>query len=168
MKFVEELKWRGMIHDVMPETEAHLSKGISTGYVGFDPTSSSLTVGNLVPIMLLVHFQNAGHKPIALVGGATGMIGDPSGKDQERKLLDMDTLRHNEELIKKQLSKFLNFDCGKNAAELTNNIDFYKGIDMFDFFRDIGKHLTVSYMIAKDSVKSRLEGGMSFTELTVI
>jgi len=164
MNFVEELKWRGMIHDMMPDTEAHLSKGITTGYVGFDPTSSSLTVGNLVPVMLLVHFQNAGHKPVALVGGATGMIGDPSGKDQERKLLDMDTLRYNEVLIKKQLSSFLNFDCGKNSAELINNIDFYKGMDLFDFFRDIGKHLTVSYMIAKDSVKSRLEGGMSFSE----
>lgn len=164
MDFVEELKWRGMVHDVMPETEVHLSKGITTGYVGFDPTSSSLTVGNLVPIMLLVHFQNAGHKPVALVGGATGLIGDPSGKDEERKLLDDETLKRNLKGIENQLKKFLDFNCGKTSAELANNLDFYKDMDMFDFFRDIGKHLTVSYMIAKDSVKSRLEGGMSFTE----
>ncbi len=164
MDFVEELKWRGMVHDVMPETGEHLSKGIATGYVGFDPTSSSLTVGNLVPVMLLVHFQNAGHKPLALVGGATGMIGDPSGKDEERKLLDDETLKKNLKGIENQLRKFLDFNCGKTSAELSNNLDFYKDMDMFDFFRDIGKHLTVSYMIAKDSVKSRLEGGMSFTE----
>ncbi len=164
MDFVEELKWRGMVHDVMPETGEHLSKGITTGYVGFDPTSSSLTVGNLVPVMLLVHFQNAGHKPLALVGGATGMIGDPSGKDEERKLLDDEILKKNLKGIENQLRKFLDFNCGKTSAELSNNLDFYKDMDMFDFFRDIGKHLTVSYMIAKDSVKSRLEGGMSFTE----
>jgi len=166
MNFVEELKWRGLIHDIMPETEEHLAKGITPGYIGFDPTASSLTVGNLVTVMLLVHFQRAGHKPIALVGGATGMIGDPSGKDEERKLLDLDTLRHNEACTKQQLEKFLDFDCGENSAELVNNFDFYKGMELFDFFRDIGKHLTVSYMIAKDSVKSRLEGGMSFTEFS--
>lgn len=166
MSFVEELKWRGMIHDIMPDTEEHFSKGVTPGYVGFDPTASSLTVGNLVPIMLLVHYQNAGHKPIALVGGATGMIGDPSGKDEERQLLDVETLRHNEACTKKQLEKFLDFDCGENSAELVNNFDFYKDMELFDFFRDIGKYLTVSYMIAKDSVKSRLEGGMSFTEFS--
>ncbi|MBL4753140.1 MAG: tyrosine--tRNA ligase [Flavobacteriales bacterium] len=166
MNFVEELKWRGLIHDIMPETEEHLAKGVTPGYIGFDPTASSLTVGNLVTVMLLVHFQRAGHKPIALVGGATGMIGDPSGKDEERKLLDLDTLRHNEACTKKQLEKFLDFDCGENSAEMVNNFDFYKNMELFDFFRDIGKYLTVSYMIAKDSVKSRLEGGMSFTEFS--
>ncbi|MBL4578555.1 MAG: tyrosine--tRNA ligase [Flavobacteriales bacterium] len=166
MSFVEELRWRGMIHDIMPETEEHFAKGVTPGYIGFDPTASSLTVGNLVTVMLLVHFQRAGHKPIALVGGATGMIGDPSGKDEERQLLDLDTLRHNEACTRKQLEKFLDFDCGENSAVLVNNFDFYKDMELFDFFRDIGKHLTVSYMIAKDSVKSRLEGGMSFTEFS--
>ena len=155
-----------MIHDIMPETEEHFAKGVTPGYIGFDPTASSLTVGNLVTVMLLVHFQRAGHKPIALVGGATGMIGDPSGKDEERQLLDLDTLRHNEACTRKQLEKFLDFDCGENSAVLVNNFDFYKDMELFDFFRDIGKHLTVSYMIAKDSVKSRLEGGMSFTEFS--
>ena len=166
MSFVEDLRWRGMIHDIMPETEEHFAKGITPGYIGFDPTASSLTVGNLVTVMLLVHFQRAGHKPIALVGGATGMIGDPSGKDEERQLLDLNTLRHNEACTRKQLEKFLDFDCGENSAVLVNNFDFYKDMELFDFFRDIGKHLTVSYMIAKDSVKSRLEGGMSFTEFS--
>lgn len=166
MNFVEELEWRGLQKDIIPGTEEHLSKGIVPGYIGFDPTASSLTVGNLVTVMLLVHYQRAGHKPIALVGGATGMIGDPSGKDEERKLLDLETLRHNESCIKAQLEKFLDFDCGENSAVLVNNFDFYKDMELFDFFRDIGKHLTVSYMIAKDSVKSRLEGGMSFTEFS--
>jgi tyrosyl-tRNA synthetase len=166
MSFVEELKWRGMVHDIMPDTEEHFSKGVTPGYIGFDPTASSLTVGNLVTVMLLVHYQRAGHKPIALVGGATGMIGDPSGKDEERQLLDLETLRHNEACTKKQLEKFLDFDCGENSAVLVNNFDFYKDMELFDFFRDIGKHLTVSYMIAKDSVKSRLDGGMSFTEFS--
>ena len=166
MSFVEELKWRGMIHDIMPDTEEHFSKGVTPGYIGFDPTASSLTVGNLVTVMLLVHYQRAGHKPIALVGGATGMIGDPSGKDEERPLLDLETLRHNEECTRKQLEKFLDFDCGENSAVLVNNFDFYKDMELFDFFRDIGKYLTVSYMIAKDSVKSRLESGMSFTEFS--
>ncbi|MBL4657309.1 MAG: tyrosine--tRNA ligase [Flavobacteriales bacterium] len=166
MSFVEELKWRGLIHDIMPDTEEHFSKGVTPGYIGFDPTASSLTVGNLVTVMLLVHYQQAGHKPIALVGGATGLIGDPSGKDEERQLLDLETLRHNEACTKKQLEKFLDFDCGENSAVLVNNYDFYKDMELFDFFRDIGKHLTVSYMIAKDSVKSRLEGGMSFTEFS--
>ena len=166
MSFVEELKWRGLIHDIMPDTEEHFSKGVTPGYIGFDPTASSLTVGNLVTVMLLVHYQRAGHKPIALVGGATGLIGDPSGKDEERQLLDLETLRHNEGCTKKQLEKFLDFDCGENSAVLVNNYDFYKDMELFDFFRDIGKHLTVSYMIAKDSVKSRLEGGMSFTEFS--
>ena len=166
MSFVEELKWRGMVHDIMPDSEEHFSKGVTPGYIGFDPTASSLTVGNLVTVMLLVHYQRAGHKPIALVGGATGMIGDPSGKDEERQLLDLETLRHNEACTKKQLEKFLDFDCGENSAVLVNNFDFYKDLELFDFFRDIGKHLTVSYMIAKDSVKSRLDGGMSFTEFS--
>jgi tyrosyl-tRNA synthetase len=166
MNFVEELQWRGMIHDIMPDTKEHFSKGVTPGYIGFDPTASSLTVGNLVTVMLLVHYQRAGHKPIALVGGATGMIGDPSGKDEERQLLDLETLRHNEACTKKQLEKFLDFDCGENSAVLVNNFDFYKDMELFDFFRDIGKHLTVSYMIAKDSVKSRLDGGMSFTEFS--
>ena len=157
--------------DHIPGTEEKLNEGSTTGYVGFDPTAPSLTVGNLVPIMLLVHFQRAGHKPIALVGGATGMIGDPSGKDKERQLLDEETLNENVERIKEQLSSFLNFDEGDlpagqagNKAELINNIDFYKDMEIFEFFRDIGKHLTVSYMTAKDSVKNRVEEGMSFTE----
>jgi len=166
MSFVQALTWRGMIHDIMPGTEEILNEGSVTGYVGFDPTSSSLTVGNLVPVMLLVHFQRAGHKPIALVGGATGMIGDPSGKEEERQLLDEETLQANVAGIKNQLEKFLDFDSGNSSAEIANNYDFYKDMSLFEFFRDIGKHLTVSYMTAKDSVKSRLEGGMSFTEFS--
>ncbi|HHZ64957.1 MAG TPA: tyrosine--tRNA ligase [Flavobacteriales bacterium] len=166
MKFVEELKWRGMLQDIIPGTEEQLSEASTTGYIGFDPTAPSLTVGNLVPIMLLVHYQRAGHKPIALVGGATGMIGDPSGKDKERQLLDEETLNKNVNRIKDQLGKFLDFDSGDNKAEMINNYDFYKGMEIFEFFREIGKHLTVSYMISKDSVKNRLDGGMSFTEFS--
>ena len=166
MGFVNELKWRGMVHDSIPGTDETLDEKPCAGYIGFDPTASSLTVGNLVTVMMLVHFQRAGHKPIALVGGATGMIGDPSGKDEERKLLDEKTLQENLKCIEAQLRKFLDFDCKNNPAELVNNLDFYKGMDLFAFFRDIGKHLTVSYMTSKDSVKSRLESGMSFTEFS--
>jgi tyrosyl-tRNA synthetase len=164
--FIEELKWRGMIHDVMPGTEERLNKEMASGYVGFDPTAASLTIGNLVSIMLLVHFQQAGHKPVALVGGATGMIGDPSGKAEERKLLSEESLRHNQESIKKQLSKFLDFKTGKNAAELVNNYDWFKDFGFLGFLRDVGKHLTVNYMMAKESVKKRLETGISFTEFS--
>jgi tyrosyl-tRNA synthetase len=164
--FIEELKWRGMIHDVMPGTEERLNKEMASGYIGFDPTAASLTIGNLVSIMLLVHFQKAGHKPVALIGGATGMIGDPSGKAEERKLLSEETLRHNQESQKKQLSKFLDFNSGKNAAELVNNYDWFKDFKFLDFLRDVGKHLTVNYMMAKDSVKNRLETGISFTEFS--
>jgi tyrosyl-tRNA synthetase len=166
MNFVEELKWRGMIHDVMPGTEEKLNKEMVAGYVGFDPTASSLTIGNLVSIMLLVHLQKCGHKPIALIGGATGMIGDPSGKSEERKLLSEETLRHNQEYQKKQLSKFLDFNSGKNSAELVNNYDWFKDIGFIGFLRDVGKHLTVNYMISKDSVKNRLVTGISFTEFS--
>jgi tyrosyl-tRNA synthetase len=164
--FVEELKWRGMVHDIMPGTEEQLNKELTSGYIGFDPTAASLTVGNLVAIMTLVHFQNAGHKPVALVGGATGMIGDPSGKSEERKLLLEETLKYNQECIKKQLSKFLNFDSGENSAELVNNYDWFKNFGFIEFLRDVGKHLTVNYMMSKDSVKKRLETGISFTEFS--
>jgi tyrosyl-tRNA synthetase len=166
MNFVEELKWRGMIHDVMPGTEEKLNKEMVAGYVGFDPTASSLTIGNLVGIMLLVHLQKCGHKPIALIGGATGMIGDPSGKAEERKLLSEEMLQHNQECQKKQLSKFLDFNAGKNSAELVNNYDWFKDIGFIGFLRDVGKHLTVNYMMSKDSVKSRLVTGISFTEFS--
>jgi len=166
MSFYQELQWRGLVHDSIPGTDELLDKGSCNGYIGFDPTASSLTVGNLVTVMMLVHFQRAGHTPIALVGGATGMIGDPSGKDEERKLLDEETLQSNVNSMETQLRKFLDFDCKKNPAELVNNLDFYKGMELFSFFRDIGKHLTVSYMTSKDSVKSRLESGMSFTEFS--
>src|SRR5436190_2387915 len=164
--FVEELKWRGMIHDIMPGTEEQLTKHITSGYVGFDPTASSLTIGNLVTIMLLVHLQKSGHKPVALVGGATGMIGDPSGKTEERKLLSEETLRHNQDCIKKQLEKFLDFTKGNNQAEIVNNYDWFKDYNFIDFLRDIGKHLTVNYMMSKESVKKRLETGISFTEFS--
>lgn len=169
--FVKELEWRGMIHDVMPGTEDHLLEEMRTAYVGFDPTADSLHVGNLVPIMLLAHFQRAGHKPIALVGGATGMIGDPSGKSTERNLLDETTLRHNQDAIKKQLSHFLDFQSKTtNAAVLVNNYDWMKPFSFLEFIRDVGKHITVNYMMSKDSVKKRLSGedsdGMSFTEFT--
>lgn len=164
--FVEELKWRGMIHDIMPGTEEQLKKEVTAGYVGFDPTASSLTIGNLVTIMLLVHFQKAGHKPFALVGGATGMIGDPSGKSEERNLLSEETLRHNQACIKKQLEKFLDFNPGPTQAEIVNNYDWFKDIGFISFLRDIGKHLTVNYMMSKESVKKRLETGISFTEFS--
>lgn len=171
MNFIEELTWRGMIHTVMPGTEEQLKKEMTTAYLGIDPTADSLHIGHLVGVMMLKHFQRAGHKPIALVGGATGMIGDPSMKSQERKLLDEETLRHNQEAIKKQLAKFLDFDSdAPNAAELVNNYDWMKPFSFLDFIRDVGKHITVNYMMAKDSVKKRLSGdsqqGMSFTEFS--
>lgn len=170
MNFVEELRWRGMIHDIMPGTDEMLAKGMATAYVGIDPTADSLHIGHLVGIMMLKHFQIAGHKPLALVGGATGMIGDPSGKSEERNLLDEATLRHNQECLKKQLEKFLDFDKGENSAEIVNNYDWMKTFSFLDFIRDIGKHITVNYMMSKDSVKKRLSGetgdGMSFTEFT--
>ncbi|MEA1898575.1 MAG: tyrosine--tRNA ligase [Bacteroidota bacterium] len=171
MNFVEELKWRGMIHDIMPGTEDYLTKNMGIGYIGFDPSADSLHIGNLAGIMLLKFFQLAGHKPIVLVGGATGMIGDPSGKSQERNLLDEKTLRHNQEAIKKQLSHFLNFNSKKpNEAVLVNNYDWMKEYSFLDFIREIGKHITVNYMMAKDSVKSRIgaesKEGMSYTEFS--
>ena len=164
--FVEELRWRGMLHDIMPETEDLLTKEMVAGYIGFDPTADSLGVGNMVQIMTLVHFQRAGHKPIALVGGATGMVGDPSGKSAERNLLDLETLQHNLDCQKKQLEKFLDFDCGANSAEIVNNYDWFKEFDFLGFIRDVGKHMSVNYMMAKDSVKKRLDTGMSFTEFS--
>jgi tyrosyl-tRNA synthetase len=164
--FIEELKWRGMIHDIMPGTEEALLKKVSAGYIGFDPTADSLHVGHLVQIMTLVHFQRAGHKPYALVGGATGMVGDPSGKSQERNLLDAETLQHNVSCVKKQLEAFLDFNSGSNAAEMVNNYDWFEKMSFLDFIRDVGKHISVNYMMAKDSVKKRLETGMSFTEFS--
>ncbi|MBK8846932.1 MAG: tyrosine--tRNA ligase [Bacteroidetes bacterium] len=164
--FVEELRWRNMLHDVMPGTEDQLNKEMTCGYIGFDPTSDSLGVGNLVQIMTLLHFQRCGHKPIALVGGATGMVGDPSGKSAERNLLDENTLLHNLTCQQKQLEKFLDFDCGTNAAEIVNNYDWFKNVSFLEFIRDVGKHITINYMLAKDSVKSRLDSGMSFTEFS--
>ena len=164
--FIEELKWRGMIHDIMPGAEEQLEKEMTTGYIGFDPTADSLHIGSLVQIMILVHLQNAGHKPIALLGGATGMVGDPSGKSKERNLLSKDILQHNLECVRKQLEKFLDFKSGKNAAEMVNNYDWFKDYLFLDFIRDVGKHISINYMIAKDSVQSRLETGMSFTEFT--
>ena len=163
--FVEELRWRGMVHDVTPGTEEALLKESISGYVGFDPTADSLHIGNLVPIMLLMHFQRSGHTPYALVGGATGMVGDPSGKSAERNLLDVDKLRHNQACVQKQLEKFLDFE-GENAAQLVNNYDWFKDFSFLDFIRDVGKHISVNYMMAKDSVKNRLENGMSFTEFS--
>lgn len=164
--FIEELKWRGMLHDMMPGTEEQLKKEMTAAYIGFDPTASSLHIGNLATIMLLVHFQRAGHKPFALVGGATGMIGDPSGKSEERKLLDEETLRHNQASIKVQLEKFLDFGGSKNSAVMVNNYDWFKDFGFLQFLRDAGKHITVNYMMAKDSVKNRLETGLSFTEFS--
>ena len=169
MNLIEELRWRGMLQDIMPGTEEQLQKEMTTAYVGFDPTADSLHIGSLVPILLLVHLQKAGHKPLALVGGATGMVGDPSFKAEERKMLDLDTLQHNQRGIKAQLEKFLDFDPAKpNAAEMVNNYDWFKDISFLHFIRDVGKHITVNYMMAKDSVKKRLEGdsGMSFTEFS--
>jgi len=171
MNFVEELTWRGMIHDITPGTEEQLQKEMTAAYVGIDPTADSLHIGHLVSVMMLKHFQIAGHKPIALVGGATGMIGDPSGKSAERNLLDEKTLRHNEACLQKQLAKFLDFDSdAPNAAELVNNYDWMKDFSFLEFIRDIGKHITVNYMMAKDSVKKRLgedsKIGLSFTEFT--
>ncbi len=171
MNFVEELKWRGMIHDIMPGTEEMLAKEVTTGYIGFDPTADSLHIGHMVQVMLLVHFQRSGHVPVALVGGATGMIGDPSGKSEERNLLDETTLRKNQEGIKKQLAKFLDFQSDKkNRAIMVNNYDWMKEYSFLGFIRDIGKHITVNYMMAKDSVKKRLgsdaKEGMSFTEFS--
>ena len=171
MKFVDELKWRGMIHNMMPGTEEQLDKEMTTAYLGIDPTADSLHIGHLCGVMMLRHLQRCGHKPIALIGGATGMIGDPSGKSAERNLLDEKTLRHNQEAIKKQLSRFLDFDSdAPNKAELVNNYDWMKEFSFLDFAREIGKHITVNYMMAKDSVKKRLSGetrdGLSFTEFT--
>ncbi|TXD53469.1 MULTISPECIES: tyrosine--tRNA ligase [unclassified Polaribacter] len=169
--FIAELQWRGMLHDSMPGTEEHLLEEMRSAYVGFDPTADSLHIGNLVPIMLLAHYQRCGHRPIALVGGATGMIGDPSGKSAERNLLDEKTLRHNQECVKAQLGHFLDFTSDeKNAAILVNNYDWMKDISFLEFIRDVGKHITVNYMMAKDSVKNRISSeskdGMSFTEFT--
>jgi tyrosyl-tRNA synthetase len=167
MNLIKELQWRGLIQDIMPGTEEILLKEKITGYIGFDPTSDSLHIGSLVPILLLVHLQKAGHTPIALVGGATGMVGDPSGKSEERNMLSKEQLLVNEEGVKKQLSKFLDFNSSEtNKALLVNNYDWFEGISFLDFIRDIGKHITVNYMLAKDSVKKRLESGMSFTEFT--
>jgi len=169
MKLLDELKWKGMIQDIMPGTKEQLDKEMTSGYVGFDPTADSLHIGSLVPILLLVHLQRAGHKPYALVGGATGMVGDPSGKSEERNLLSEETLHHNQEGVKKQLMQFLDFDPTKpNCAEMVNNYDWFKEMSFLTFIRDVGKHITVNYMTSKDSVKKRLEGetGMSFTEFT--
>lgn len=164
--FIAELSWRGMIHDIMPGTEEQLQKHQTSAYIGFDPTANSLHIGNLVQIMLLVHLQRCGHKPFALVGGATGMVGDPSGKSAERNLLDEEELRYNQSCIKEQLGSFLDFDGKSNAAEMVNNYDWFKEIGFIEFLRDVGKHITVNYMTAKDSVKSRLETGLSFTEFS--
>jgi tyrosyl-tRNA synthetase len=166
MNFVDELRWRGMLHDIMPGTEEQLKKEMTAGYIGFDPTADSLHIGNFVTILLLVHLQRAGHKPVALVGGATGMVGDPSGKSEERNMLSEEILRHNEACVKKQLEKFLDFDCGKNSAEIVNNYDWFKDMSFLTFLREAGKHITVSYMMAKDSVQKRLETGISFTEFS--
>ena len=168
MNFVEELRWRGMLHDIMPGTEEELNKQMTSGYIGFDPTADSLHVGHLTQIMTLIHFQMAGHKPVALVGGATGMVGDPSGKSAERNLLSEEVLNHNVKCLEEQLKKFLDFNCGPKSAEIVNNYDWFKNFTFLDFIRDVGKHLTVNYMMAKDSVKKRLDGetGMSFTEFS--
>ena len=166
--FVDELRWRGMLHDIMPNTEEKLNDRMCAGYIGFDPTADSLHVGHLTQIMTLIHFQRAGHKPVALVGGATGMVGDPSGKSSERNLLTPDTLNHNLAQLEKQLKRFLDFGEGANLAQMVNNADWFKNMNFLDFIRDVGKHITVNYMMAKDSVKKRLDGetGMSFTEFS--
>ncbi len=169
MNLIEELRWRGLIQDIMPGTEEQLQKEMTAAYIGFDPTADSLHIGSLVPILLLVHLQKAGHKPFALVGGATGMVGDPSGKSEERNLLNEETLYHNLNCVKNQLEKYLDFDTSKpNAAEMVNNYDWFKDYSFLHFIRDVGKHITVNYMMSKESVKKRLEGenGMSFTEFT--
>lgn len=166
--FVDELRWRGMLHDIMPNTEDKLNEGMTSGYIGFDPTADSLHIGHLTQIMTLIHFQNAGHKPFALVGGATGMVGDPSGKSDERNLQTEAMVEHNLAGMKKQLSKFLKFEDSGNGAVMVNNADWFKNMNFLAFIRDVGKHITVNYMMAKDSVKKRLEGetGMSFTEFS--
>lgn len=164
--FIAEMQWRGMIHDIMPGTEEALNKQVRSGYIGFDPTADSLHVGHLVQIMTLVHFQRAGHKPFALVGGATGMVGDPSGKSDERNLLDAETLNHNVNCVQEQLSRFLDFNTSETGAEMVNNYDWFKEMNFLEFIRDVGKHITVNYMMAKDSVKKRLETGLSFTEFS--
>lgn len=166
LNFIEELRWRGMIHDMMPGTEDVFEKELVSAYIGFDPTGDSLHIGSLVQIMTLVHLQRSGHKPIALVGGATGMVGDPSGKSKERNLLDTETLDKNLNAIKEQLELFLDFDAKENAAEVVNNYDWFSNMSFLDFIRDVGKHISVNYMMAKDSVKTRLETGMSFTEFS--
>lgn len=166
MSFIDELSWRGMIHNVMPGVEEELSKGVATAYIGFDPTADSLHIGSLVQIMTLVHFQKSGHKPLALIGGATGLVGDPSGKSKERNLLSKEILDANIKGISKQLEQFLDFDCGTNSAEVVNNYDWFDDFSFLGFIRDVGKHITINYMLSKDSVKSRMETGMSFTEFT--
>ncbi len=166
LNLIEELRWRGMIHDMTPGTEEQLQKEMTSGYCGFDPTADSLHIGNLVPVMLLVHLQRCGHKPYVLVGGATGRVGDPSGKTEERQLLSVEQINHNLECQKNQLMKFLNFVDGVNKAEVVNNFDWFSDFSFLDFIRDVGKHITINYMLAKDSVKKRLETGMSFTEFT--
>ena len=166
MDFIKELKWRGMIQDIVPGTQEQFQKEITSAYIGFDPTSDSLHIGSLVQIMILKHLQDCGHKPIILVGGATGMVGDPSGKSKERNLLDEATLERNLSSIRNQLEKFLNFDCGSNSAEIVNNFDWFKNYSFLEFIRDVGKHISINYMMSKDSVKSRLETGMSFTEFS--
>jgi tyrosyl-tRNA synthetase len=166
INFVEEMRWRGMIHDIMPGTEEQLKKEITAGYIGFDPTADSLHIGSLVQIMTLMHFQRAGHKPVVLLGGATGMVGDPTGKSAERNLLSKEELDKNLQGIKKQLEKFLDFDSGDTSAEVVNNYDWFKDYSFLDFIREVGKHITVNYMLAKDSVQKRLEHGMSFTEFS--
>ncbi len=166
MNFIQELKWRGMIHDIMPGTEEQFQKELTTAYIGFDPTADSLHIGSLVQIMILVHLQKSGHQPIALMGGATGMVGDPSGKSKERNMLSEEVLNHNLSSVQKQLEKFLDFDCGQNSAQLVNNYDWFKDFSFLSFIREAGKHISINYMLAKDSVKSRLETGMSFTEFS--
>ena len=170
MNFVEELQWRGMLHNSIPETDVHLNTQMRKAYIGFDPTASSLGVGNMVQIMTLLHFQQSGHKPVALIGGATGMVGDPSGKSAERNLLGEEELRYNQECQQGQLERFLDFNCGDRSAEIVNNYDWFKEMGFLEFIRDVGKRLTVNYMMAKDSVKNRISGedreGMSFTEFT--
>jgi tyrosyl-tRNA synthetase len=166
VNFVQELKWRGMIHDIMPGTEEQFQKEMTSAYIGFDPTADSLHIGSLVQIMILVHLQKCGHKPYALIGGATGMVGDPSGKSKERNLLNKETLEHNLNCVKNQLEKFLDFDCGDNSAVVVNNFEWFEHLSFLDFIRDNGKHISINYMMAKDSVKSRLETGLSFTEFS--